>query len=548
VSDIPKGWVTATIPDLIGVEGVFVDGDWVESKDQDQNGDVRLIQLADVGDGRYADKSNRFLTHTKAMALGCTFLRHGDVLVARMPDPLGRACIFPGDRSQAVTVVDVCVVRGSPEHFDHSWLMYFINSSSFRADIHSLQSGSTRKRISRGNLSTLKLPVPPRAEQTRIAAKLEELLSDLDAGVAELKIAQKKLGQYRQSLLKAAVEGALTADWREKQKAVHPDSEPVEPIEGLSSAHGSTSSPRTDESETGAQLLQRILAERRAHWEAKQLAKFTEQGKTPPKDWQKKYPVPVQPDTTELPELPEGWVWASVEQIASDEPYSLAIGPFGSNLKVADYRESGVPLVFVRNIRSGNYGGTHTKYVTPNKAYELSAHRVDAGDVLITKMGEPPGDADVYPYGQPPAIITADCIKVRCWAGLLHPDLLKATINSHIGRQQIEPMTQGVAQKKVSLGRFTSLAVPLPPIQEQDELIALLGTATREIAAQEAAVGLSLKQSTAQRQNILRAAFAGQLVPQDPNDEPANVLLERIRAERIARTNGKTATRRSRHA
>jgi type I restriction enzyme S subunit len=386
------------------------------------------------------------------------------------------------------------------------------------------------------------------AQQTRIVAKLEELLSDLDVGVAELKAVQKKLAQYRQSLLKAAVEGALTAEWREKQKAVHPDSEPVEPIEGLSSAHGSTSSPRTDESETGAQLLQRILAERRAHWEAKQLAKFTEQGKTPPKDWQKKYPVPVQPDTTELPELPEGWVWASVEQIASDEPYSLAIGPFGSNLKVADYRESGVPLVFVRNIRSGNYGGTHTKYVTPNKAYELSAHRVDAGDVLITKMGEPPGDADVYPYGQPPAIITADCIKVRCWAGLLHPDLLKATINSHIGRQQIEPMTQGVAQKKVSLGRFTSLAVPLPPIQEQDELIALLGTATREIAAQEAAVGLSLKQSTAQRQNILRAAFAGQLVPQDPNDEPANVLLERIRAERIARTNGKTATRRSRHA
>jgi type I restriction enzyme S subunit len=110
-------------------------------------------------------------------------------------------------------------------------------------------------------------------------------------------------------------------------------------------------------------------------------------------------------------------------------------------------------------------------------------------------------------------------------------------------------MTQGVAQKKVSLGRFTSLAVPLPPIQEQDELIALLGTATREIAAQEAAVGLSLKQSTAQRQNILRAAFAGQLVPQDPNDEPANVLLERIRAERAAaRTNGKTTTRRTRHA
>ena len=384
------------------------------------------------------------------------------------------------------------------------YLYYWLTTSKKRAE--SLASGTTFLELSGAKAALLPVPLAPNAEQTRIVEKLEELLSDLDAGVAELKAAQKKLAQYRQSLLKAAVEGALTAEWRQQN-------------------------PPT---ETGAQLLQRILAERRARWEARQLAKFKEQGKAPPKDWQKKYPEPVQPDTSDLPELPQGWVWASVEQIASDETHSLAIGPFGSNLKVPDYRESGVPLVFVRNIRSGNYGGTHTKYVTPEKAEELRAHRVDAGDVLITKMGEPPGDADVYPDGQPPAIITADCIKVRCWAGLVRPDLLKATINSHIGRQQIEPMTQGVAQKKVSLGRFTSLAVPVPPIQEQDELIALLGTATREIAAQEAAVGLSLKQSTAQRQNILRAAFAGQLVPQDPADEPASVLLERIRAERAA--------------
>ncbi|MCB2301234.1 hypothetical protein LGR50_00500, partial [Acinetobacter baumannii] len=111
-----------------------------------------------------------------------------------------------------------------------------------------------------------------------------------DAGVAELKTAQKKLGQYRQSLLKAAVEGSLTADWRSKHKPV----------------------------ETGAQLLERILQERRARWEAKQLARFSEQGKTPPKDWQKKYPEPVRPDTTNLPGLPEGWIWASVDCLLSD--------------------------------------------------------------------------------------------------------------------------------------------------------------------------------------------------------------------------------------
>lgn len=197
-----------------------------------------------------------------------------------------------------------------------------------------------------------------------------------------------------------------------------------------------------------------------------------------------------------------------------------------------DYRDSGVPLVFVRNIRSGNYGGVHTKYVTPEKALELSAHGVAAGDVLVTKMGEPPGDADVYPSDQPPAVITADCIKIRCWPGLMEPRFMKTVINSHIGRRQIEPMTQGVAQKKVSLGRFTRLAVPVPPSDEQALIVRTVDMADREALEQLVAIDQSLKQSTAQRQNILRAAFAGQLVPQDPNDEPASVLLERIRVSR----------------
>lgn len=126
--------------------------------------------------------------------------------------------------------------------------------------------------------------LPPATEQTRIVAKLEELLSDLDAGVAELNVAQKKLHQYRQSILKAAVEGALTAGWREGQRKLGAPSE------------------------TGSQLLKRTLIERRSQWEAEQLGKFREQGKTAPKGWQMKYPEPAEPDTRDLPVLPDGWV------------------------------------------------------------------------------------------------------------------------------------------------------------------------------------------------------------------------------------------------
>ena len=243
------------------------------------------------------------------------------------------------------------------------------------------QSGYTKHRctnhVNQASISsstlgkTFPLLLPPAQEQIRIVEKLEELLSDLDNGVAELKAAQIKLTQYRQSLLKSAVEGSLTAEWR------------------------ATNADKI--TETGEQLLQRILIERRQRWETQKLAEFEEKDKKPPKDWRLKYPEPVQPDIDDLLELPEGWGWASVAQLASDDQYSLAIGPFGSNLKVSDYTRSGIPLVFVRNIRSGNYGGENTRFISEEKAFELAAHRVSGGDVVVTKMGEPPGDADVFP-------------------------------------------------------------------------------------------------------------------------------------------------------
>ena len=397
------------------------------------------------------------------------------------------------------------------------------------------KDGTTVSSIEGVALARYPIWIAPRAEQTRIVEKLEDLLGSLDAAVAELKAAQRKLAHYRQALLKAAVEGALTAQWRN----VVP---PLPPGEGWgegsrakkppSSALRAPSPEGRRNGETGPQLLQRILQERRARWEDKQRAKFAQAGKPPPNGWQAKYPEPVAPDTSDLPALPEGWVWASVDQVAADEVYALAIGPFGSNLVVSDYREVGVPLVFVRNIRSKNYGNGITKFVTAEKANELKAHHVAPGDVLVTKMGEPPGEADVYPSGHPSAVITADCIKIRPQQGLMDAYFLAAAINSPLGIRQIKPMTQGVAQKKVSLGRFSTFAIPLPPLEEQTQILTILETQLAAAKQQAAALTHALRQAAAQRRNLLKAAFAGQLVPQDPADEPASALLARIRASK----------------
>lgn len=152
---------------------VFTDGDWVESKDQDPDGDVRLVQMADVGDGHYLDKSARFLTSDTAMRLKCTYLEPGDLLLSRMPDPLGRCCVFPGDDKACVTVVDVCIIRPDPGVLDARWLMHCINSPSLRRQIARFATGTTRARISRSNLAKIQIPLPSLSEQRRIAAILD---------------------------------------------------------------------------------------------------------------------------------------------------------------------------------------------------------------------------------------------------------------------------------------------------------------------------------------------------------------------------------------
>ena len=175
---VPEEWTISTLPNVIGINGIITDGDWIESKDQDLNGDVRLIQLADIGDGRFINKSSRYLTSQKAKDLKCTYLHPGDILIARMPEPLGRACIFPGVEKPSISVVDVCIIHIG-KNVDRVWLTATINSQHFRGEIVSRSSGTTRTRISRKNLAQIKILLPQFEEQQKIAA----ILSSVDDAI-----------------------------------------------------------------------------------------------------------------------------------------------------------------------------------------------------------------------------------------------------------------------------------------------------------------------------------------------------------------------------
>jgi type I restriction enzyme, S subunit len=227
------------------------------------------------------------------------------------------------------------------------------------------------------------------------------------------------------------------------------------------------------------------------------------------------------------------WPRTKIGDIGDGSRNALAIGPFGSNLKVSDYRQEGVPLVFVRNIRARQFGGSQTRFVSAEKAEELASHRVRHGDVLITKMGDPPGDSTVYPEGQPDAIITADCIKVSVGADF-DPHFVALAIEGPEAHHQVRSYTQGVAQRKVSLGRFKKVLIPAPPLEVQRRVVARFDNFFNSLRALELTAHDTERKSAALRSAILGSAFRGQLVPQDPGDEPASVLLARIAAEHTA--------------
>lgn len=200
-----EAWEVTTLKAAAGE--LFTDGDWVESKDQDPNGEVRLIQLADIGDGKFLNKSARFLTAKKARELRCTILRPGDLLIARMADPIARCCIFPGLDRPAATVVDVSIVRPSLD-VDRAYLSYAVSSEAFRARATEAASGTTRSRVSRSNLGGIEFPLPPLHEQRLIA----EVLLSADEALSLNSLTVSHLHLLRKLALRELFTAAINAE------------------------------------------------------------------------------------------------------------------------------------------------------------------------------------------------------------------------------------------------------------------------------------------------------------------------------------------------
>lgn len=474
--------------------------------------DEPVEQLGPTGDFVYIDISSidretkrisdpKPLTLSQAPSRAKQVLKAGDVLVSMTRPNLNAVALVPEQLDGAIGSTGFHVLRS--RWLNPGFLLALVQTQSFIEAMSAVVQGALYPAVRPRDIAAYAFSFEAPARQARIVAKLEELLSDLDAGVAELKAAQKKLAQYRQSLLKAAVEGALTAEWRTK--------------------HAPT--------ETGAQLLERILTERRARWETKQLTKFREQGKTPPKDWKKKYLEPVQPDTTDLPELPKGWVWASLDMLGE-----IASGVAKGTKRDADTVVREVPYLRVANVQRGYLDLSEVKTILATER-DIEELTLVCGDVLFNEGGDRDklGRGWVWREEIESCIHQNHVFRMRPYLPDLQPELISHHGNTFgkLWFQNAGKQTTNLAS--INMTMLRSFPVPVAPAKEQVEILEQIRAQLDSLDRQEAATHLAMNQSVAQRQNILRAAFAGQLVPQDPNDEPASVLLERIRAERAQR-------------
>lgn len=195
---------------------VFADGDWIESKDQSIEG-IRLIQTGNIGFGFFKDKEDksRFISNETFKRLKCTEIFAGDILVSRLPDPVGKSCIIPEINSRMITGVD-CTICRPKDFLNSNFLCYYQMSQYYLMDVNKGISGSTRQRISRKNLGLIEIPIPPLPEQQRIVAILDEAFAKIEKAKANAEQNLKNAKELFESYLQGVFENKGD-DWEEKK-------------------------------------------------------------------------------------------------------------------------------------------------------------------------------------------------------------------------------------------------------------------------------------------------------------------------------------------
>lgn len=422
---------------------------------------------------------------------GYTRFQDGDVLFAKITPCMenGKCAVargLHGGRGAGSTEFHVLRSKGQVQP---EYVRYFLTQREVRSAARMCMKGAAGQlRVPPNFLESLPIPVPAIEEQDRTVAELDKQFTRLDNAVAALKRVQANLKRYRASLLKAACEGRLV------------------PTEAdLARREGRTY-------ETGEQLLQRILKERRARWEADQLAKMLAAGKSPKNDdWRTRYPEPSLPEKASLPSLPSGWTWATADQLT-------VLVTSGSRGWAEHYADTGPSFIRAQDIRTDRLVMANVAHVDiPTNAEGLRT-RVTTDDILVTITG-----ANVTKT----ACVVDDIGEayVSQHVGLMRPvePVLGAYLYSWIvapqhGRRYLTDKAYGAGKPGLNLTNLREMPVAIPPLQEQARIVKAIGQHVTAESGVKAAVDREGARAAGLRRAILRSAFEGRL--SEPSASP----------------------------
>ena len=491
--DLPPGWATVAVAEVLSC---------VETGKRPRGGAVKDTSGVLSISAEHMDATGgidtsipRFVPHKFYETMTTGRLQPGDVLVVKDGATTGKTAYFSGNPEGSPIVVNehVFICRPLTGGIIPRWLFYCLWGEPSQSQIRACFRGSAQGGIIRSFVNEVTLPLPPLAEQRRIVAAIETQFARLDASVAALRRAQANLKRYRASVLKDACQGRLVPAEAELARSEGRDYE------------------------SAAVLLERILAQRRTRWESKEKRRG-------------KYREPSAPDASALPELPEGWVWATVGAC-------LSRIQAGKNFKCEERPPHGQEygVVKVSSVTWGEFNESESKTcLDPSKID--SSLLIEPGDFLFSRANT------IQLVG---ACVIAGSVGLNV---MLSDKILRFTVievlqewllyclRSTNGRNEIERLATGNQESMRNIGqdRIREIRFPLPPLAEQRRIVAEVERRLSVAQQAEDAVAASLKRAGRLRQSILKQAFSGKLVPQDPCDEPASALLERIRAEREA--------------
>jgi len=475
---LPCGWTWATVGRLAAPEPhAITDGPFGSNlKTAHYTADgPRVIRLQNIGEGKFIDARVHI-----AFEHFARLMKHhvyaDDIVIAALGDKLPRACMIPSTVGPAIVKADCIRFRPDQRIAIPQFLTWMLNAEPTQRQVAAVVHGVGRPRMNLAEIKEIRLPLPPVSEQIRIVAAIEEQFTRLDAAVTSLHRVRVNLKRYRAAVLKAAVEGRLVPTEAELARA-----------DGRSY-------------ESGERLLAQLTGNFSASESRQRAAK-----------------------------LPEGWAWTTVSEIG-DVQGGIQKQPKRSP------REHPFPFLRVANVLRGRLDLTEVHRVELF-GNELERLRLECGDLLIVEGNGSPseiGRMAVWNGAIENCVHQNHIIRVRPRPGV-DPAFIEAYWNSPAGSAgvtQVASSTSGLYT--LSVAKVSRLPVPVLPSAEQRRIVAEVERRLSAVEVMEAAVEANLKRAERLRQAILKRAFEGRLVPQDPTDEPATALLQRIRAERDA--------------